>query len=593
MDIEHLSGTIDELKAACDALANCTGFNSDGFLKTCVTGSCVQTSTCGLYVKHSTPMPAGLWPLPNSVAGMDGTALAADSTTFTITADSKSTSPVLTSAMKRYQSIFFVQKLPTPPLPPAPPLEVGTSGASTPLRPRLMLPVAEASVGGVVISVNQVEPPLQMGVNESYVLSVPPAGGTITIQAETTWGALRGLERLSQLAWWTGQGTQFTFFAATITDEPRFSHRGMLVDTSRHFLRVEALQMAIDSLVYNFYSVLHWHIVDDQAFPYESTTFPELSRQGAYNAPYTTHVYSQVDVQTVLSYAHDRGIRVLIEFDTPGHTQSWGISHPELLVPCYSGDQPNGARYGIHPLLNTTYDFMSKFWAEVATVFPDNYVHVGGDELSLGSGSCWTTNPVLQAWMKQNGQTDYAALENLYEQKFVKIVSGTGKSIIGWQELFDNGITLPDDFVVNVWKGGWQDEMAKVTQTFRTVLSSPYYENYIQNPYSNGGDWRQYYAAEPLNFTGSAAQKAKVMGCETSFWAEFIDATNLFSRAWPRAAASGERFWAAANVNDPDEAVGRLHAHRCRLVARGIPAEPVEGPSFCYDEYDVAYTPPF
>ena len=262
-------------------------------------------------------------------------------------------------------------------------------------------------------------------------------------------------------------------------------------------------------------------------------------------------------------------------------------------MPCYAGGAPDGSRYGVNPLLNSTYDFMSKFFGEVASVFPDNYVHVGGDELSLGAGSCWTTNPDLQAWMKAHGKTDYSALENVYEQRFVKVVSATGKSLIGWQELFDNGIDLPDDFVVNVWKGGWQDEMSKVSQTFRTILSSPYYENRASNPYSTDGDWRSFYLVDPLGWNGTAAQKARVMGCETSFWAEYIDAANLFSRAWPRASATGERFWSAPDVNDPDRALGRLRAHRCRLITRGIPAEPVEGPSYCADEYDVAYTPPF
>ncbi|KAA0152983.1 hypothetical protein FNF29_03505 [Cafeteria roenbergensis] len=588
-DLRWEGGDLASLRRACAADSACLGFNTDGWLKTCVTGDCLKPSSeTSLYVKKTAPMPAGLWPKPTSVSELSGVALSADPSTFQFSASSGSSSPVLETAFKRYQGIIFNPRLPTPPLPPAETFEATMGGARR--RQPFVHPTATGSLSGVVVSVKEVEPPLQMGVDESYELTVPSSSGTVQISAQTTWGALRALERLSQLTWWTGKGTAFTVFSCVITDSPRFSHRGVLVDTARHFMPLPSIKMAIDSLVYSFYSVFHWHIVDDQSFPYVSTTFPELSAEGAFDE---NHIYSQKDVADVLQYAHERGIRVLIEFDTPGHTASWGVSHPELLVPCYTNGKPNGARYGANPLLNSTFEFMGKFFAEVASVFPDNYVHVGGDELSLGQGSCWTTNPDMQAWMKAHGETDYAALENVYEQRFVNVVSATNKSLIGWQELFDNGINLPSDFVVNVWKGGWQEEMSKVTAKFRTVLSSPYYENYIENPYSNSGDWMGYYTTEPLNFTGTAEQKARVMGCETSFWAEYIDSTNFFSRAWPRAAASGERFWSDASVNDPVEASGRLHAHRCRLVARGIPAEPVEGPSFCRDEYDVQYNPPF
>jgi hexosaminidase len=572
----HVHGDLDALKAACASREDCAGFNSAGSLFG--SGDLHPThKSIDFYVKMQAALPVGLWPMPSSLTNLDGTVVHADSSSFEFHAADGSSTPVLEKAFGRYRNLAFLRKLPTPPT------------AAVAKKPA----AAASTLTGLTVSVSNTGAPLTMGMDESYSLTIPSTGGDAILQAKTTWGALRGLERFSQLVHWSGYDSAFDVFVASITDAPRFSHRGLLIDTSRHFMRLDAIFMAIDTLVYNFYSVLHWHIVDDQSFPYNSTTFPELAAQGAYNAPYDTHIYSQEDVQAVIEYATDRGIRVLAEFDTPGHTESWGISHPELLVPCYSNGKPDGSRYGVNPLLNTTYDFMKQFWSEIAQVFPDSYVHVGGDELELGPGSCWTTNPQLQAWMKAHGETDYAALENLYEQQFVPIVSATGKSLIGWQELYDNGIDLPADFVVNVWKGGWQDEMANVTQRFKAILSSPFYENYIQNPYDNGGDWAQYYLVEPLDFSGSAAQYARVMGCETSFWAEYIDSTNFFSRAWPRASASGERFWSPATVNDPLEAATRLHSHRCRLINRGIPAEPVLGPSYCVEEWDVAYAPPF
>lgn len=325
-DLRWEGGDLASLRRACAAEPACLGFNTDGWLKTCVTGDCLKPSSAtSLYVKKTAPMPAGLWPKPTSVSELNGIALSADPNTFQFSASSGSSSPVLEAAFKRYQGIIFNPRLPTPPLPPAETFEATMGGARR--RQPFVHPTATGTLNGVVVSVKEVEPPLQMGVDESYDLTVPDSSGTVQISAQTTWGALRALERLSQLTWWTGKGTAFTIFSCLITDSPRFSHRGMLVDTARHFMPLPSIKMAIDSLVYSFYSVLHWHIVDDQSFPYVSTTFPELSAEGAFDE---NHLYSQQDVAEVLQYARERGIRVLIEFDTPGHTASWGVSHPEV-----------------------------------------------------------------------------------------------------------------------------------------------------------------------------------------------------------------------------------------------------------------------
>ncbi|XP_071322744.1 beta-hexosaminidase subunit beta isoform X2 [Trachinotus anak] len=411
--------------------------------------------------------------------------------------------------------------------------------------------------------------------DESYELSVNQPFAVL--KAPKVWGALHGLETFSQLMYEDEYGAK-SINSTTISDFPRFAHRGILLDTSRHFLPIKVILANLETMAMNKFNVFHWHIVDDPSFPYLSRTFPQLSQQGAYH-PYT-HVYTPADVKMVIEFARLRGIRVVPEFDTPGHTQSWGKGQKDLLTPCYSGTKPSGTFGPVNPILNTTYDFMKQFFTEVSTVFPDAYVHLGGDEVDF---TCWKSNPDIKKFMDQQGfGQDYSKLESFYIQKLLDIVTTTQKGYMIWQEVFDNGVKLKPDTVVHVWIGGGSnEEMSKVTEAgYTTILSAPWYLDYI----SYGQDWQKYYKVEPLSFNGTEAQKKLVIGGEACLWGEYVDATNLTPRLWPRASAVAERLWSAKEVTDVNDAFNRLSMHRCRMVERGIPAEPLFS-SYCPREY--------
>ena len=556
-----------------------------------------------------------LWPLPAALA--PGPAAFPLAASFRLQVVGGST-PLLDAALARYASLLQLRALPATPY-------AGPLDAAHPL-------------GLLSITLNSTNPEQRLDTSEAYSLSVAESGAALV--AATWVGALRGLETFSQLVEYTpslAPGYPFLVPACEVVDAPRFAHRGALVDTSRHFIALPQLRAFLDAMAYNKLNVFHcaWplsahrvgvplslslspflltrhsthtphlpgHIVDDNSFPWQSETYPQLSALGAY-APADAHTYSPADVQAVLAYAQARGIRTVVELDTPGHTQSWGRALPGLTTQCFNASGlPDGTRGPIDPTREENWVVLGALLAEAARVFPDEYMHVGGDEVSF---ACWASNPSVNAWMAAHNftQGDYAGLESYYVQRVLALVQGLGKTPIGWQEVYDNHLNLTARTIVNVWKyhnapcvGGsdgssaqtWQGELANVTAAgYYALLSSPWYLNIVQY----APDWEGFYLTEPLNFTGSAAQKSLVIGGELSVWGEYVDATNLLSRTFPRGSAVAERLWSAASVRDAAGAALRINDQRCRMLARGVTAGPLL-PSSCPAEAEIAYNPPF
>ncbi|KAL5279992.1 HEXB.2 family protein [Megaselia abdita] len=402
--------------------------------------------------------------------------------------------------------------------------------------------------------------------DESYTIDVLAH----EIRAHSIWGMLRGLESFSQLII-PDTNEMLQIEINMVEDYPRFQHRGLLVDTSRHYISVDVLKTILDGMAYNKFNVFHWHIVDDQSFPYVSKKFPELSEKGAY---FAEMIYTQKSVKEVIEYARFRGIRVLPEFDVPGHTRSWGASHPEILTEC--GSPYSGKLGPLNPIKEKTLTFLKSFFEEVSDVFPDHYLHIGGDEVGF---ECWNSNEDIKKYVEAKKMT-YEQLEDEFNVKAAGIVSDNVKIPIVWQEVLNENLhlKLPEDSIIQVWKPMWQVEMSRVTTgNWNTLLSSCWYLDKLKT----GGDWKNFYDCEPTAFPGAEKQKQMVLGGEACMWAEVVNNANIVSRIFPRASATAEKLWSDVKVNNKTEAAPRLEEHTCRLINRGISAQPPNGAGFC------------
>jgi len=422
------------------------------------------------------------------------------------------------------------------------------------------------------LSIGSVARALDLDVNDEPSYGSSPA----SLIANSAWGVLRGLETFSQLVYQPSPSSNdFYINGSFVLDFPRFTFRGVMLDTARHFIPIQILKQNLDAMVMNKMNVFHWHIVDDQSFPYESTKFPLLHEKGAYDRE--THVYFQREIADVIEYARLRGIRVIPEFDSPGHTLSWGNGQKDLLSVCHDDEgRPKDERGPVDPSKESTFTFLSDFMNEVKDVFPDRFIHLGGDEVDF---TCWLSNPDIQAFMDQMNITKIEKLEEYYMNRLVEIVGQMNKSYIVWQEVLDNNVTLKKDTLINVWKSPvWQDEMAKVTNAgYQAILSSPWYLNYIHY----GIDWQAFYEAEPTKFNGTDLQKKLVVGGSACMWSEFVDGSEIMPRLWPRASAVAERLWSSKDTTDLDSARTRIKHHQCVMQRRGIRVEPINGPGFC------------
>lgn len=356
------------------------------------------------------------------------------------------------------------------------PLEVRVSGddlsealprwqlrlASQTGNPRL--PVSSSATLLTINIARKVAPTPQPDSDERYRLTVNGAG--IQLDAETRFGAMRGMETLLQLV------HNGVLPLVTINDRPRFPWRGILIDSARHFLPIETLKRQIDGMAAAKMNVFHWHLTDDQGWRFASSHYPQLQEKASDGL-----WYSQQQMRDIVSYASERGVRVVPEIDFPGHASALAVAMPQLISAPGPYQMERG--WGVFkPLLDPSneqvYQFIDTLVGEVAAIFPDPYIHIGGDEVDA---SQWNSSEAVRQFMQQQGLKDAHALQAYFNQRVEKILEKHQRQMVGWDEIYHPD--LPRSIVIQSWQG--PDALGEVAKNnYRGILSTGFYLDQAQ-----------------------------------------------------------------------------------------------------------------
>lgn len=463
---------------------------------------------------------------------------------------------------------------------------------------------------------------LHLNTSEKYDLEVTEINNQIVarISGETFFGMRHGLETLSQLMDYDEYTDSIQIVTSTkVQDQPAYPYRGLIVDTSRNFMSIEALERTLCAMASSKLNTFHWHITDSNSFPMYLNSLPKMSYYGA-------HTYNQIyypeDIQHIVNYGRIRGIRVLPELDAPAHVGNgweWG---PEdklgNLAVCVNQEpwqkycvqppcgQLNIANPNIYPVLHKIYKEMIKNFG------PLDLFHYGGDEVNV---NCWNSTHEIANWMQQKGnaltEQDYFAewsnFQNKAYEQFTRANGGQEIPGILWtSHLTEKGHTDRyldrNKYIVQIWSNQTDPLIQEILSKNYRVIFSNYDTMYLDCGFGNWVDdgnnwcapfkeWQKLYDSGPRSIaeavSGGAYNRSLLLGGEAALWSEKVDDSNLDSRVWPRAAAMAERLWSDPG-HDWKRAELRLVNHRQRLVKRGVRADRLQ-PQWCHQNQGLCY----
>ncbi|KAF2827446.1 hypothetical protein CC86DRAFT_291074 [Ophiobolus disseminans] len=480
------------------------------------------------------------------------------------------------------------------------------------------------SIKTVKIDVANKNAELQHGVDESYTLDIASGSDTIKISAKTVYGALHALTTLQQIVINDGKDGLLIEQPVAIEDKPLFPVRGIMIDSGRNYISRKKFYEQIDGMALSKLNVLHWHLVDNQAWPIEIKAYPDMT-EDAYSAK---EVYSQRTIKEIIAYAAARGVRIIPEIDMPGHASSGWKQIDESILTCteswWSNDvwakhtavQPNPGQLDI--LNNKTYEVTAKVYKEMANIFPDNWFHIGGDELFA---NCNNFSSLGLAWFNSG-----KSMGDLYQYWVDKAIPNfraqANKTFVMWEDVklsasvAATGV-VPKDIILQAWNNGLDHISNLTSQGYKVIVSSsdfiyldcgfggyvsndPRY-NVLINPNATDGGanfnwggtggswcapyktWQRIYDYD-FTYNLTATQKSLVQGAIAPLFSEQVDDTVISQKIWPRAAALAELTWSgnrnAEGKKRTTELTQRILNFREYLLAVGVQASPLM-PKYC------------
>jgi len=433
---------------------------------------------------------------------------------------------------------------------------------------------------------------------EGYMLRVSPR--RISIRAKKPAGLFYGIQTLRQLlaeqilSRTKVEGVEWRVPSVRITDYPRFKWRGLLVDPARHFIPVKDLMRYIDIMALHKYNSLQIHFTDDTGWRLEIKRYPKLTEAGAWMDFTAIHqidrvkeaydkrpggFYSQDDIRRIVKYAAERYIKILPEIEMPAHTGAAIISYPEIgLYPEKLSALPVLKRWNANERVLAprpkTVEFMQNVLAEVMELFPNTYIHIGGDEANIEH---WKNSEEMQAQIRKLGLKDEEGLHSWFIKQMDSFLTSHGRRLVGWDEILQGG--LAPGATVMSWRG--QQGGITAANAGHDVVMAPTshtYFDYYQGPSDKepkaiGGDLplSKAYELEPIPKDIAAEKSKHVLGVQGQLWGEFISNTpHLEYMTYPRAAALAEIAWSPETSRDYEKFLARLRCHLKRLNAAGV-----------------------
>ena len=425
---------------------------------------------------------------------------------------------------------------------------------------------------------------------EGYQLDIQPY--KIIISAKTDQGAFYAVQTLRQLLPPEFENGSFSdenpsIQCMTITDAPQFQYRGMHLDVGRHMFSVDFIKQYIDALAMLKMNTFHWHLTEDQGWRIEIKKYPKLQEVAAYrdetlighysDQPHQFDgkryggFYTQDDVKDIVAYAQARHVTVIPEIELPGHAQAAISAYPNLGC---TGEQVDvvtkwGVFEHIYCSKDETFEFLEDVLDEVVTLFPSEYIHIGGDEAPKTN---WKTCNQCQHRIKEEGLKDEHELQNYFITRIEKYLNSKGKQIIGWDEILEGG--LAPNATVMSWRGTkGAIEAAKQKHNVVMTPTSHCYFDYYQStnpdePTAIGGflPLEKVYGFNPIPEELSAEETKYILGAQGNIWTEYMPTEDQVEyMAFPRILAMSEVVWSKNENKDYSNFVKRVEHFNTRL----------------------------